>query len=94
VISKQVGVFNARNNSEIEAVVADLVQKRSEAIVVAPAQVFFNNRVQLITLLTRHRLAAIFPERGYVEAGGLSRCDSEPLTDFPIVLAAPELQLT
>jgi putative tryptophan/tyrosine transport system substrate-binding protein len=25
----------------------------------------------LITLLTRHHLAAIFPERGYVEAGGL-----------------------
>jgi putative tryptophan/tyrosine transport system substrate-binding protein len=65
VISKQVEVFNARNNSEIEAVVADLVQKRSEAIV------FFNSRVQLITLLTRHHLAAIFPERGYVEAGGL-----------------------
>jgi putative tryptophan/tyrosine transport system substrate-binding protein len=71
VISKQVEVFNARNNSEIEAVVADLVQKRSDAILVAPAQVFFNNRVQLITLLTRHHLAAIFPERGYVEAGGL-----------------------
>jgi putative tryptophan/tyrosine transport system substrate-binding protein len=71
VISKQVEVFNARNNSEIGAVVADLVQKRSEAIVVAPAQVFFNSRVQLITLLTRHHLAAIFPERGYVEAGGL-----------------------
>jgi ABC-type uncharacterized transport system substrate-binding protein len=52
-------------------VVADLVQKRSEAIVVAPALVFFNSRVQLITLLTRHHLAAIFPERGYVEAGGL-----------------------
>jgi putative tryptophan/tyrosine transport system substrate-binding protein len=71
VISKQVEVFNARNNSEIEAVVADLVQKRSDAILVAPAQVFFNSRIQLITLLTRHHLAGIFPERGYVEAGGL-----------------------
>jgi putative tryptophan/tyrosine transport system substrate-binding protein len=71
VISKQVEVFTARNSSEIGAVVADLVQKRSEAIVVAPAQVFFNSRVQLITLLARHHLAAIFPERGYVEAGGL-----------------------
>jgi putative tryptophan/tyrosine transport system substrate-binding protein len=71
VINKQVEVFSARNNSEIEAVIADLVQKRSEAMVVAPAQVFFNGRAQLIALLTRHHLAAIFPERGYVEAGGL-----------------------
>jgi putative tryptophan/tyrosine transport system substrate-binding protein len=71
VIGKQVEVFNARNNSETEAVVADLVQKRFEAIVVGPAQVFFNSRVQLTALLTRHHLAGIFPQRGYVEAGGL-----------------------
>jgi putative tryptophan/tyrosine transport system substrate-binding protein len=71
LINKQVEVLNARNNNEIEAVVADLVQKRFEAIVVAPAQVFFNSRIQLTALLTRHHLAATFPERGYVEAGGL-----------------------
>jgi putative ABC transport system substrate-binding protein len=44
---------------------------RVEALLVGPANLFSNRRVQITTLATRHAVPAIYDEREFAEAGGL-----------------------
>jgi putative ABC transport system substrate-binding protein len=50
---------------------ASLVQKRVDALVVAPEPLFRDCRIQLLTLASRHAVPTIYPTRDYAEAGGL-----------------------
>jgi putative tryptophan/tyrosine transport system substrate-binding protein len=47
------------------------MQKRVDALVVAPGLPIANINAQLVTLATRHAVPAIYPNRGFTEAGGL-----------------------
>jgi putative ABC transport system substrate-binding protein len=67
----QVEGFTAETNREIDAAFADLIQWRADALVVALASVFERRRVQLTTLAAHRSMAAIYPSREFVEAGGL-----------------------
>jgi len=64
-------IFAATNNRDINIVFASLVQKRIDALLVAPEGLFVNRRAQLLTLAARHALPTIYPSREFVEAGGL-----------------------
>ena len=68
----QIEVVQASNILEIDAAFASLVRKRAEALVAGTDSFFFNRRLQLATLATRHAIpATIYNAREYAEAGGL-----------------------
>jgi putative ABC transport system substrate-binding protein len=66
----QIEVVQASNILEIDAAFASLVRKRVDALV-AGTSFFFNRRLQLATLATRHAIPAVYNAREYAEAGGL-----------------------
>src|SRR5262249_40754002 len=43
----------------------------AKALVVLPDAMFWNQRVRIVALATKHRMLAIYPEREYVDEGGL-----------------------
>jgi putative ABC transport system substrate-binding protein len=67
----QIEVVQASNILEIDAAFTSLVRKRAEALVVGTDSFFFNRRLQLATLATRHAIPAVYNAREYAEAGGL-----------------------
>ena len=70
-VGQQIEVLHASNGREIEAVFAGLLQQRVSALVLSPDPLFFNRRVQLVTLATRHGIPAIYTSREYAQVGGL-----------------------
>jgi putative tryptophan/tyrosine transport system substrate-binding protein len=70
-IGRSIEVLTVSTGREIDAAFASLVQKRVEALLVAPDPLFINRRVQLQSLAMRHAVPAIFSLRENVEAGGL-----------------------
>jgi putative ABC transport system substrate-binding protein len=71
IIGRQIEVFTASTNREIDTAFATLVQKRAAALLVTPDALFDNRRVQLTSLATHHRVPAIYSKREDTEAGGL-----------------------
>jgi putative ABC transport system substrate-binding protein len=70
-IGKQVVIFNASGDAEIETAFANIVQARPGALLVG-ADPFFNSRRGLIVALAaRHAVPAIYEWREFAEAGGL-----------------------
>jgi putative ABC transport system substrate-binding protein len=70
-IGIEISVVQARDSREIEAAFATLVHGKAHALVVGTDPFFYNRRVQLATLATRHALPAVYNVREYAEAGGL-----------------------
>jgi putative ABC transport system substrate-binding protein len=70
-IGKRIDVLSASSESDIEAAFALLVQRKADALFVAPHAVFNSRRDQLIALTTRHRMPTIYGTRSFVMAGGL-----------------------
>jgi putative tryptophan/tyrosine transport system substrate-binding protein len=70
-IGRQIEVFTASNNGEIDAAFASIVQKRADALLIGTNAFFTTRRVQLATLAARHALPVIYYVREFVEAGGL-----------------------
>jgi putative ABC transport system substrate-binding protein len=67
----QIEVVQASNILEIDAAFASLARKRADALVAGTDSFFFNRRLQLATLATRHAIPTIYNARDYAEAGGL-----------------------
>src|SRR6266566_7912886 len=67
----QLHVVTASSDSEIEPAFATLSQLRAGALVVVGSPLFSGRMVQLIALVSRHAIPAIYEGRGYVDAGGL-----------------------
>jgi ABC-type uncharacterized transport system substrate-binding protein len=70
-MGRQVEVFGATSNTDIDAVFAGLAQNRVEAIAFSPDALFDDRRVQLATLAARHQLPALHWKREFAEVGGL-----------------------
>jgi putative ABC transport system substrate-binding protein len=70
-IGVEVEFYEPRTNSEIDATFADLVQRRTEGLLVDNLFLFRDRRTQILTLAARHAIAAIYGGRADVEAGGL-----------------------
>jgi putative ABC transport system substrate-binding protein len=71
VAGPRIDIHNAGTGSEIEAAFAALAQNRTDALVIGADPLFFDRRVQLVLLATRHLLPAVYFQRGFVEVGGL-----------------------
>jgi putative tryptophan/tyrosine transport system substrate-binding protein len=70
-IGVEVEVQRPRTNAEIDATFADLVQKRTEGLVVESLFLFRDRRPQILTLAARHAIPVIYGRRADAEAGGL-----------------------
>jgi ABC-type uncharacterized transport system substrate-binding protein len=70
-IGRQIEIFTASTNREIDAAFASIVQKRADALLIGPSPLFFTRRAQLATLASRHALPTIHFAREFVEATGL-----------------------
>jgi putative ABC transport system substrate-binding protein len=68
---RQIDVVAASNSDEIDAALANLAQRRVDALVVSPDALFTDRRLQLVTQALRYSLPAIYPFRAIAEAGGL-----------------------
>jgi len=66
-----IDIHNADTSREIEIAFAALAQNRADALVVGADPLFFERRVQLVLLATRHLLPAVYFNRAFVEVGGL-----------------------
>jgi ABC-type uncharacterized transport system substrate-binding protein len=64
-------IFEARKSSDFASALAAMTQQRAEALLTLPDAMLFSERSQLVDLTIKHRLSAMFPERDFVDAGGL-----------------------
>jgi len=70
-LGKQIEVLEAPTGRDIDTAFARLAQKPIDALLVGPGPLLNNRRVQVTTLAAYHRAPAIYPLRGWAEAGGL-----------------------
>jgi putative ABC transport system substrate-binding protein len=70
-MDRQVEIFTARNNREIDTAFGDMVQKRVDALLSSPDALFDTRRVQLTSLAMYHRMPTMYAIRQYAEVGGL-----------------------
>jgi putative ABC transport system substrate-binding protein len=70
-LGRQIEVFNASTNREIDNAFATLLQKRVEALLLTPNSLFTDRRVQITTLAARHVVPAIYFLREFTDIGGL-----------------------
>ena len=61
----------AETAQQVESAFTAMVQQRAGAMIVAIDARFTDYLPQILGLAARNRMPAMFPERGYVEAGGL-----------------------
>jgi putative ABC transport system substrate-binding protein len=82
IIGLQIQVLKATTSHEIDAAFAALTRERPDALFVAPDGLFTSRRVQIATLAARDRIAAAYPNRDFVAAGGLMSYETEQLDQF------------
>ena len=70
-IGQQIEVLSASTGHDIDMIFASLAQKLIDALLIGPAILFTNRRVQLVTLAAYYRVPAIYTLREAVEVGGL-----------------------
>jgi putative tryptophan/tyrosine transport system substrate-binding protein len=70
-LGRQAIILEARSGSDIDAAFATLVDRGASALVVGPHVLFERNRQKIIDLAARHKISAIYPDRGFAVAGGL-----------------------
>ena len=67
----QIQILRASSDVEIDAAFATLESRRPDALFVHQDPFFGSRRVQLVQLITYHRLPAIYTLRDFPEVGGL-----------------------
>ena len=67
----QLRVHEARNPSELEKAFAAIAAERPGALMVLTDIMFITNHRRIVDLVGRTRLPAVYPEREFVDAGGL-----------------------
>src|SRR5262249_39486361 len=64
-------VLQARNEREIDAFFATLLQMRASAFLTTSDPLFVNHRQQFTVLAAFHKIPAFYSSRDYVDVGGL-----------------------
>ena len=73
----QIDILYASTGGEIETAIAGVVQKQAGALIITPANLFIQRRVQIATLAVRDGVPAIYVNRVFPEAGGLMSYGSD-----------------
>ena len=61
----------ARGPADFDRAFSDMTRARAGALTVLPSAMFANERRRLADLAAKNRLPAVYPQRAYVDAGGL-----------------------
>jgi len=67
----QLKMFEVRSPNDFEGVFLSMSKERPGALVVISSPMLLNNRGQIIALVTKQRLPAVYTLKEYVDAGGL-----------------------
>jgi putative tryptophan/tyrosine transport system substrate-binding protein len=67
----KIHVVHTAAERDFDAAFDDLGRAQASAVLVFPDALFTDVRGRLVDLATRHKLPVLYPERSYVEAGGL-----------------------
>ena len=67
----KLNVLNASSEREFDAAIAGVVQLRAGALIVASDPFFISRRDQLVALVARHAVPAIYQLREFAAVGGL-----------------------
>jgi putative ABC transport system substrate-binding protein len=70
-VGAQIELLAVSSSADIDAAFATFAEKRIEALVVSANSLFYDRRVQLVTLASRHAVPTIYTTREDAEAGGL-----------------------
>jgi putative ABC transport system substrate-binding protein len=70
-VQVQIVAVQEANEIEIERIFALITRKRVQAFILIPTPTFTYYRKLIVELASKSRLPAIYPNGGYVEAGGL-----------------------
>jgi putative ABC transport system substrate-binding protein len=84
-LALSVEVITASTNREIDGAFASLAEKQIEALLLTNHTLFFNRRVQLVTLAARQGLPVIAGDREFTEGGGLMSFGSDLADQFRLV---------
>jgi putative ABC transport system substrate-binding protein len=68
---QQLEFLTATTDREIDAAFTSIAQKRIDALLVMPDNLFVTRTVQFATQAARHAIPAIYTDRTYAEVGGL-----------------------
>ena len=61
----------ARGSDDFDRAFSDMTRERADALAVLPSSMFNSERRRLADLAAKNRLPAVYPQRAYVDAGGL-----------------------
>ena len=64
-------VVEARGPTDIDRAFSKMTRARAGALTVLPSAMFFSERRRLVDLAAKNRLRAVYPQREFVDAGGL-----------------------
>ncbi len=64
-------VVEARGPADVDRAFSDMTGARAGALTVLPSAMFFSERRRLLDLSAKNRLPAVYPQREFVDAGGL-----------------------
>jgi putative ABC transport system substrate-binding protein len=78
----QIEILEASTDGEIDAAFMSLVEKRAEALLIAPGALFLERRFQLAALALRHAVPTIYAIAAFPEAGGLMSYGSDYVDTF------------
>lgn len=67
----QIHVVAVREANEIDRAISDMTKRKAEAFILIPNPLLTHHRKTIVDLASKNRLPAIYPHRGFVEAGGL-----------------------
>jgi putative ABC transport system substrate-binding protein len=81
-LGRQAIILEARNEAEIDAAFATLVERGAGALVVAPHILFAGNAKKVVELAARHKIPAVYPGRGFVDNGGLMSYYADVMAGF------------
>jgi putative ABC transport system substrate-binding protein len=70
-MGRQIVVIEAANEGEFDGVSATIARSGAGALLVGGGPLFIRQRRQLVALVARHAIPAMYVLREYVEAGGL-----------------------
>ncbi len=84
-LGRQIEFFSARTSRDIDAVFANLAQKRIDALLVVTNPVLTGFRVHIATAAARAGVPVMYGERSHAEAGGLMSYGTENLDTYRMV---------
>jgi putative tryptophan/tyrosine transport system substrate-binding protein len=79
-LGRQAIILEARNELDIDATFATLVERRADALVVGPHILFERNAKKIVELAARHGIPAIYSGRRFVALGGLMSYTADLVT--------------